>query len=188
MKALFITNMARYSYSEPLGLMYLCAACKALRDAGIKFQTNNLVGIPQETVGTVLETLDLNLEIKPIHVSAYIFQPFPRTELCEMAKEQGIYDGNQEGVGAYDRFSDSWQIPDKKILLRLRALIGPVAFMPFLRPITPLLMRLPLGAVYGVMSKLVVGYCTKFRLFPTKIGIKRFTKLLMSYFFKNDPF
>ncbi len=156
-------------------------ACRLLRESGIKYLTNNLVGIPEETVETALETLDLNLELRPIHASVYFFQPFPQTELCKIAVARGLYDGSVDECGDYRKSGKTWKIPNKKKLIRLRSLMGPVVLVPFLRPLVPLLAHLPLNAVYGLASKIAAGYSFKFRLFPLKLGFWGFTKQLIRY-------
>lgn len=55
--------------------------CKKLREHGIKFRSQNMIGILGSTYEDDIETLKLNMDIKPDMAWVSIFQPYPRTVL-----------------------------------------------------------------------------------------------------------
>jgi uncharacterized radical SAM superfamily protein len=69
-------------------------ACALLRGAGIRLHTYNILGLPQTTVEDDLETLQFNIECRADIASAFIFKPYPKTELSELARKAGLWDGN----------------------------------------------------------------------------------------------
>ncbi len=60
---------------------------EALRKNGIKMMTQNILGAPGETKEQMLQTLRLNIEVKPTFASASIFQPYPGTKALEYARD-----------------------------------------------------------------------------------------------------
>jgi len=68
------------------------AACKA---AGIGRESFNMLGVPTDTVHTMLDTIKLNAEIAPDQTSATIFQPYYGTRLAKLCQEQHLAAGHR---------------------------------------------------------------------------------------------
>ncbi|MDD5436725.1 MAG: radical SAM protein [Candidatus Omnitrophica bacterium] len=64
-------------------------AAERLHEAGVKFRTFNILGLPGETLEDALSTVKLNIDIKTDHPWCSIFMPFPGTKLTEDAKRNG---------------------------------------------------------------------------------------------------
>ena len=60
-----------------------------LRRNGIRMMTQNILGAPGETWAQMMETLELNILVKPTFASASIFQPYPGTAALEFARDHG---------------------------------------------------------------------------------------------------
>ncbi len=80
-------------------------AATLLNKYRIKIMLQNMLGLPGSSLAKDLETLKLNIECRPQYAWVSIFQPYPRTEIAEFCKEQGLYDGNPEAI--QERFFDS---------------------------------------------------------------------------------
>jgi len=63
-----------------------------LHKYGIKFATNNIVGLPDESLGDSFETIKLNYEIKSTAAWCSIYTPYPSTLLSEYCLEKGYVD------------------------------------------------------------------------------------------------
>jgi radical SAM superfamily enzyme YgiQ (UPF0313 family) len=61
----------------------------------------NIVGVPFETIATVLDTVKMNVAAKSDKSQVSIFYPLPRTELYDLCKEKGF---TVENTG-YDFFT-----------------------------------------------------------------------------------
>ena len=55
---------------------------------GISIMTQNMVGLPDETIENAYETILVNTKVKPAYAWASIFQPYPRTELYHYCIEK----------------------------------------------------------------------------------------------------
>jgi len=78
------------------------ALCK---QAGLETESFNMVGVPCDTVSTMLDTIKLNAEIGTDHLQATIFQPFYGTKLATFCEEQHLVkSGGRIGI---DMFSGS---------------------------------------------------------------------------------
>jgi len=56
----------------------------------IRFVTYNILGLPGETLELALETLRLNMQLRPYYAICFIFQPFPGTPLADYALSEGF--------------------------------------------------------------------------------------------------
>ncbi len=65
---------------------------RILRDAGLQFQTTNMMGLPGETLEDAVETLRLNIETGADVAWTSLYQPYPGTELGEYALREGYVD------------------------------------------------------------------------------------------------
>jgi radical SAM superfamily enzyme YgiQ (UPF0313 family) len=65
-------------------------AYRLLREAGIERWSYNIVGLPTETLPMALETVKLNAEIDPELALAFIFYPYPGTDLHRLCREKGL--------------------------------------------------------------------------------------------------
>lgn len=73
-------------------------SAELVRQNGMVLITQNLFGIPDETVGTVWETIELNVKCQAGIVNPNFYQPYPKTHLAEISKERGLYSGTIEDI------------------------------------------------------------------------------------------
>jgi radical SAM superfamily enzyme YgiQ (UPF0313 family) len=137
---------------------------KLLHQYDIKFFTQNMVGLPGETIKNALDTVKLNGTCKPSFAIASIFQPYPGTELTSYAIEKGLYDSNEEID--YDSFYEKSLLrqPDRKKFEKLSWLF-PIAVVFFhMIFLIKFLIILPLGSIYRVIWHLSRSYGYFFRI------------------------
>lgn len=65
-------------------------SCAILHEAGLKVGTINILGLPTETIENMKETLRLNRDCMPEHVSVNLFMPLPGVDLTKFAIEKGL--------------------------------------------------------------------------------------------------
>jgi len=69
-------------------------ASDLLKEQGIRFMLQNIIGIPTGSIEEDIETLELNIRCKPDYAWVSIFQPYPGTSLGEFSRREGIYKGD----------------------------------------------------------------------------------------------
>lgn len=69
-------------------------ASNLLRQEGIKFMLQNMIGLPTGSIENDLETLEMNIKCKPDYSWVSIFQPYPGTRLGKLCEEKGFYSGD----------------------------------------------------------------------------------------------
>lgn len=105
------------------------------RKYGISFCTLNMVGLPGETYEMALETLDLNIKIKPDFASCYIYYPYPNTELQRYAVENNFLTEdsiNDLGFSWYDRYDKN--NAELQRLINLQRIFSVIVRYPRLKP------------------------------------------------------
>ena len=96
-------HMTRDVLLRNLDVADLRRAYRLLRDAGIQRWSYNIFGLPTETLAMALETVRFNAEIDPELALAFIFYPYPGTDLHRLCREKGMltereYDHYKVGV------------------------------------------------------------------------------------------
>jgi anaerobic magnesium-protoporphyrin IX monomethyl ester cyclase len=118
-------------------------AARILKDHGIHVLTQNLVGIPFETVGTFWDTLEMNRACQPEYTHINIFQPFPRQELTKTAIEAGLFGGDFEVLPPTLWERVSLDLPDARELEHMVRFGNLIIDSALVRRITRLLCILP---------------------------------------------
>ena len=75
-------------------LQSIYKAANLLKKYKVKLLTENVLGNPGETFEMAMETLKLNMEIKPEISNASIFAPYPGLQMTQYAIKGGYFDGN----------------------------------------------------------------------------------------------
>ncbi len=170
-----------------MDLETISSACRSLKDAGIKFVTQNILCIPTCTYETDVRTLEFNARVRPDFTFATLLQPYPGTEIARFCEENGFLDRSSQAPDTPDSFfhASVLDLPDRKRRERLRALFALSVEFPPLRWCTGFLTRLPLGGLYSFMDKIWKGYCIKQRIFPYRLTLGEYFRDVVSYFRSN---
>ncbi len=99
-------------------------ACRLLRKYKIKFMTQNIIGLPTETIKEAMETLKINLACKPTYAWVSIFQPYPGTKLGEFAKEKNLLKESPDKIQKNFFDSSILDLKDKRKIEHLQKLFA----------------------------------------------------------------
>jgi len=150
---------------------------------GIKIYTQNLIGLPHGSFAKDLETLKLNIDLKPDFAGAYLCQPYPKTEIEKMAEEAGILDkAGQIGRSFY--YSSLLKLTDKEKIEKLRIIFSIIVNFPFLYNYVHLLLKMP-GLPLKMVSSLLHGYKIKSVILCYPMRPKVFLKNLKLFFLRR---
>jgi len=159
-------------------------AARVLRRHGIAFMTNNMLGLPTGSLETDLETLALNIQCRPSYANVFLYQPYPKTELGEMAFREGLMEGSFDDLtGSVTettiiKFSSE---AEKRQIENLQKLFALTVEFPFLLPLTKLLIKLPPNRFFWLIYKLWKGWALKTRMFPIHMSLGEYIKALWQY-------
>jgi anaerobic magnesium-protoporphyrin IX monomethyl ester cyclase len=147
-----------------------------LRGAGINVTATNILGLPSGTLEDDLATMRLNAEARISYGQAFIFQPYPGTEL-------GQYAAAGEFVADSFTFEDiasiSWERSpldfeeqEKRQIAHLQRWFAIGVEFPWMEPLIRRLIRLPhnkvIDTAYWWIHKLFKGYLLHHRVHPIK--------------------
>jgi anaerobic magnesium-protoporphyrin IX monomethyl ester cyclase len=109
-----------------------------IKKAGIKLSTKNLLAVPGTTFQNDLETLKINMKIKPDYAWVSLAQPYPKTKLHSFCEEKGI------DLIPFDEFPESFHekspMPEKGIKYEILHDLFPItSSKPYVYPITKLM-------------------------------------------------
>jgi radical SAM superfamily enzyme YgiQ (UPF0313 family) len=159
-------------------------ASRLLREHHIVFSTNNMLGLPGGNLATDLETLDLNIQARPAYANVFLFQPYPKTEMGEMAFAMGMMDGTFDDLTG--SVSDSTVIKfaspaDKRQIENLQKLFALTVEFPWLRGMVRHLIKLPSNPAFWLVYKLWKGYALSRRLFPMRMSPAAYARNAWQY-------
>jgi radical SAM superfamily enzyme YgiQ (UPF0313 family) len=149
---------------ELLGRNYsnqqLLDAAALLKKYGIKFRTYNMIGLPTETREEMIETLKLNIKIRPEYPWCSIFTPYPETKLSELCIENGFLDDDF----TYDDVPTSFfngsvlKKVDNNFILNLHSFFQLSVMFPSLYPVVSRFLVLPHNRFFRYVFKAVYSY------------------------------
>lgn len=156
-------------------------ACALLHKSGIRFATENILGVPGTSLDDDLFTYTLNRRVRPQHSFASLMQVYPRTGIAEYALQHGFATAPVTDFPATFYEDSAISISNKKQRGRLRALfaLGVSLNLPVfvLRP----LLVLPLRKLYEAIDRLWKGYCLRFRIYPYTQSVGSFIADVRTY-------
>ncbi len=130
----------------------IIAAAENLHRYGIRVLTNNMIGLPGETIDQALETMRLNTRIRTDYPWCSILQPYPGTPIADTARAAGLLTTDTEQLFASTFFKTSiLQQKNMPKLVRLHKFFFLGVKFPFLIPIIKFLIKLPLNPLYDLI-------------------------------------
>jgi anaerobic magnesium-protoporphyrin IX monomethyl ester cyclase len=101
---------------------------------GIRYVTMNMIGLPGETFEMAMETLDLNIRLKPEYANCYVYQPYAETKLKDYGVEHNYFTesvADELGFSFYDRYNKD----DKELqkIINIQRIFGLVVAFPVLK-------------------------------------------------------
>lgn len=157
---------------------------RLLRKYDLRYMTQNLMALPVEhPLATDLKTLDLNIRCRPHYAVAHLFYPLPGTELARFSFEHGFLPATATRLPERTNSFSALTFTDpreKRRVEKLHKLFGLTVSFPWLRPMIPLLIRLPLQGLYSLLFVCWYGFSMRFRLERTRKSFKEITFFLKS--------
>jgi anaerobic magnesium-protoporphyrin IX monomethyl ester cyclase len=162
-------------------------ACTLLQQAGIKVMSTNMVGLPTGTLEDDLQTLRFNIKCQPAFANAFIFQPYPRTQLGEFVRREGLMDGTFDdiSVSAWDNSVLRFPREEKRQIENLQKLFAITVEWPWLLPYVRRLLKLPKNRVFWLVHKLWKGYTIATRIHPVPLSAREYVEAIR-HFMKLD--
>ncbi|MGB3905229.1 MAG: radical SAM protein [Anaerolineae bacterium] len=159
-------------------------ASRILREYGVKYSTNNMLGLPTGGLQADLETLDLNIQCRADYVNVFLYQPYPKTKLGEMAFREGLMKGTFEdlsGSVTEDTIIKFGSEMEKQQVENLQKLLSITAEFPFLRSLTLRLIRLRPNRLFWLIYKGWKGYAISRRIYPVKMTLREWFSALLQF-------
>ncbi len=91
-------------------------ASRLLRKYDIEIVTQNMFGVPHETVDSVWDTIGLNIECDAECMVLHFFCPYPRTGLAEYSAEQGFFDNDFEAIPKSNHWHMTLELEDRDLM------------------------------------------------------------------------
>ncbi len=159
-------------------------ASRIIREAGIELLTTNMLGLPGGALENDFETLALNHACKPAYANAFLYQPYPRTELGEYARTNGHVEGSLDDIdpSAWERSVLRFASPEEKRQIEnLNKLFALAVEWPGLTGLVRRLIKLPPNSIFRLLYKLWKGYAIKNRMHPYRPSTREFVQTVRRF-------
>jgi anaerobic magnesium-protoporphyrin IX monomethyl ester cyclase len=159
-------------------------ASRLIREARIELLTTNMLGLPGGTLENDLETLALNHACRPAYANAFLYQPYPRTELGEFARENGYVEGSLDDIdpSAWERSVLSFSTSaEKRRIENFNKLFALAVEWPWLTGLVRQLIKLPPNPLFRLVYKLWKGYAIKSRIHPYRTSLREFAQTVQRF-------
>ncbi len=158
-------------------------ACRLLREGGLNFATNNMLALPTGNLEDDFETLELNIECRPAYAHAFLFQPYPRTELGEFTREEGWMMGSLDDMSdiAWDKSLLKFLEGEKRQMENLQRFFAIAVEWPRLLPLIRFLAKLPRNRLFWLIHKLWKGYALGTRVHPARLSLRGYIEIARHY-------
>jgi anaerobic magnesium-protoporphyrin IX monomethyl ester cyclase len=162
-------------------------ACRILHEAGLAVLTTNMVGLPHSTIDNDFETIALNTECRADFANAFIFQPYPRTELGETVQRDNLMDGTMDEISesAWDTTVLNFPPNQKRQIENLQKLFAISVEYPWLTLWVRRAINWPRNPLFWWVHKLWKGYTIKKRIHPVHLTLSE-TWAIARHFMKLD--
>jgi anaerobic magnesium-protoporphyrin IX monomethyl ester cyclase len=159
-------------------------ASRLIREADIQLLTTNMIGLPGGTPENDFETLVLNHACKPAYANAFLYQPYPRTELGEHAREHGYVEGSLDDIdpSAWERSVLRFRTPEEKRQIEnFNKLFAVAVEWPRITRLVQWLIALPPNPFFRLVYKLWKGYAIKNRIHPYRPSFREFVQTVRRF-------
>jgi hypothetical protein len=143
-----------------------------------------MLGLPGGTLENDFETLDLNHACRPAYANAFLYQPYPRTELGEYARNQGHVQGSLDDIdpSAWERSVLAFGSEgEKRQIENFNKLFALAVEWPWLTPLIRRLIKLPPNPLFRLVYKLWKGFAIKNRIHPYKPSLREFAQTVLRF-------
>lgn len=158
-------------------------AARLFHEVGLNFTTTNIIGLPTTTIEDDLDTLALNIECRPAYAHAFIFQPYPRTQLGELTRNSDLMVGTFDDIGtlAWDTSVLKFEPEHIRALENLQRFFAIVVNWPALLPLVRRLMRWRSNKIFWLLNKLWKGYAIKTRVHPVRLSLREYIEIIWHF-------
>src|SRR5262249_29875588 len=120
-------------------------AARLLHDAGIRFRTYNIMGLPEETLADAFKTVQINIAIKADFPWCSIFSPIPGVALTDHAIATGHLpaDFNTSDINHSFFLDNTLKLKDKREIENLQKFFQTAVQFPWTLPLIKLLIKMP---------------------------------------------
>lgn len=158
-------------------------ACRLIREGGLNLTTTNMLALPTSNLENDFETLELNIECRPAYAHAFLFQPYPRTELGEFAREEGWMAGSLDDMSdtMWDRSLLNFEGSEKRQMENLQRFFAIAVEWPRLLSLIRFLIKLPKNRLFWLINKLWKGYALRTRVHPARLSLRGSIEIVRHY-------
>jgi radical SAM superfamily enzyme YgiQ (UPF0313 family) len=119
-----------------------------LREKGVMYRIENMLGLPFSSYFDDMDTMEFNATLKPTVGWSSLYQPYPGTELAELARDNGWWEGNEDTIDSQFFGTTTIKLNRREERIRMQRLFSVFVGLPWLLWASGIILRLPLTGFY----------------------------------------
>ncbi|MFH1073880.1 MAG: radical SAM protein [Candidatus Firestonebacteria bacterium] len=135
-------------------------AGRLIKSNGLKLKAFNMLGLPGETFEQALETLEINMKIRPDFTPVALLEPYPKYEITDYAVSKGYLNKNYglDDVAGSIYVPSKIELKDKDKIINLQSFFFLAVKFPVLLPLIKKLVNYKPNIFYKLLTKIIYGY------------------------------
>ena len=129
---------------------------RVLKKHKLKFLTYNMVGIPEETLDDIYQTIDLNVKIRTDYPRCSLLTPYPGTEIARYAAEKGMLEVSTDKIFAsFQQYQSIIKSDHKNEIINLHLFFQTAVIFPRTRGLINKLIFIPTNILFRIWWAIV---------------------------------
>jgi radical SAM superfamily enzyme YgiQ (UPF0313 family) len=162
----------------------LIRASEIVNRHGLALITTTMLGLPKGSLATDFESLDLNITCRPAYAATYLYQPYPRTQLGEFTKSEGLLEGSFDDIipSAVQKSVLRFSSPTEKHRIEhLQNWFAIGVEWPLLVSFIRQIIKFPKNPLSWLAYKLWKGYTLRKRIHPYPMTFRELTDTVRQF-------
>lgn len=140
-----------------------------------------MLALPTSNLEDDFETLQLNIECRPVYAHAFLFQPYPRTELGEFTRKEGWMAGSLDDMSEIMWDKSVLKFEEKRQMENLQRFFAIAVEWSRLLPLIRFLIKLPKNRLSWLIHKLWKRYALGTRVHPARLSLRGYIEIVRHY-------
>jgi radical SAM superfamily enzyme YgiQ (UPF0313 family) len=171
--------------NRPMSNQKIIDVCRLLHENNISILSDNILGLPGQSLEMDLKTFKLNVDCNIDFPLAMLLQPYPGTQIGRYCIENDYFDGGYDAINYNYYYSSPLKFKDgseKRKIENFQKLFAITSELPWTLSFIKILIRLPQNIFFNTIFRCWYALCYHRKIMPFKLSMKDLRETLESLF------
>ena len=156
---------------RPMSNDLILSRCRLFHENGINVVMQNIIGLPLTTLEDDLESYELNRKCNVDYAHSSVYQPYPGTELFNIAVQNNIFTQSTDVLHPKDYLKgrSRLKLSNRRSRERLNRIFSTALKLGISKNLVRVMIKLPLGFFYNILRIIVKTFTARSQIFPVNL-------------------